>query len=115
MKYLLSARFQRFKDELAQGEEGYLNYTAVKFGQQRYVQKCYGNTEYLLCPGEWRSRKLSKEKPFFICFRKSLVEQWEPAKYRRVEVILDRYQRLEADPVLRELPLHMACIKIYTG
>ena len=56
-----------------------------------------------------------KKSLFFICFRKSLVEQWEPAKYRRLEVILDRYQRLEADPVLRELPLHMACIKIYTG
>lgn len=51
----------------------------MKFGQLKYVQKCYGNTEWLLCPGGWRSRKLS-QKSFF--FRKSLTEQQEPTKYR---------------------------------
>lgn len=54
---------QRFKDGLAQGEEGD-NYTNL--ASRRHVQKCYGNTEYLLYPGEWRSRKLSKKSLLFV-------------------------------------------------
>lgn len=65
MKYLLSAKFQRFKDELAQGEEGYLNYAAVKFGQQRYVQSVMA-IQNIYCAQESGGQGNYQKKSLFL-------------------------------------------------
>ena len=66
MKYLLSARFQRFKDELAQGEEGYLNYTAVKFGQPEVCSKVLWQYRIFTVPRRVEDKETVKRKAFFL-------------------------------------------------
>lgn len=94
------------------------NYNTVKFGQQRYVQTRFRNTECLLCPGGWRSRKLSQKSVFCLFLGKVLQNSRSLPSTERGEGYFrqnNRCQSLEADPVFKELPIYMAQIKIYQG